>query len=472
MNIMGHELQEYFASIVDEVMREALVTVSEATIPIFSTAYEGDVTAGAVKIPYRADMKVGNYDKTTGGTKTHGSTAYITVTDFKDQYVNEVIDGYDAAGVPDDIIADRLGSAGYAGALALEEDAVTVLVAEGTTLNDTVETTKLTAYSVLNSVRGIMSKAKVPTSLRFCLASPDFYGKILEDPEFVKAGNVGQAIVQNGFVGKCAGFWMFECNTLPDGVEFICGHYKWCHRVRAWVVEPRVQSLDGSGDYIGAVAVQGRWIHKHRVSNAAAVYVKTAVDVVAPEVKAVTGVVITNNPLALAPGETEQITYTIAPVDASDDGVTFRSSNNNIATVDTTGLVTAINDGSVVITVVTDDGNFADSVVCTVATPIAVVTGQAIADATALDFTVTNLVFKLNDTDITLDGDDYTDVGDVADAIQALLAADVNTTVAVTASANKIVLTAAKGQRIVIGAALTGNLSDIGLTAGTTAPGK
>jgi hypothetical protein len=364
---MAHELQEHFAEIVDEVLRESLVTVSEAIIPIFSDKYEGDVTAGAVKIPYRADMEVGDYSKENGGAKTHGTTAYVTVTNFNDQYVNEVIDGYDIAGLPDDIIADRLGSAGYAGALALEQDAIEVLVNEGTTLDDKIISSNNTAYSKLNSVRTIMSKAKVPTSLRYCLASPDFYGKLLEDKDnFIKSGDVSQDIVQNGFVGKCAGFWVFEANGLPNDVEFICGHYKWCHRIREWVVEPRVQSLDGSGDYIGAVSVQGRWVHKHAVSKNTAVYVKTFEESETPV--NVNGIVIDNSPITLEPSETEQLIYTIDPVDATDDGVTFISSDTDVATVDPTGLVSGISDGAAVISVVTDDGNYTDSVTCTVNT--------------------------------------------------------------------------------------------------------
>jgi flagellin len=98
----------------------------------------------------------------------------------------------------------------------------------------------------------------------------------------------------------------------------------------------------------------------------------------------------------------------------------------------------------------------------------AVVTGDAIADATALDFTSTNLVFKLNGTVITLNGSSYDDAEAVATAIQGALTTGGNETVTVTAEGNSIVITAAEGEDIVIGEASEGNLSDIGLTAGTT----
>jgi flagellin len=99
---------------------------------------------------------------------------------------------------------------------------------------------------------------------------------------------------------------------------------------------------------------------------------------------------------------------------------------------------------------------------------VAAVTGSEIADATALDFTGTELVFELNGTEITLDSDAYSDVADVADAIQTALTTGGNETVTVTAEGNSIVITAAEGEEIVIGAASSGDLSDIGLVAGTT----
>jgi flagellin len=98
----------------------------------------------------------------------------------------------------------------------------------------------------------------------------------------------------------------------------------------------------------------------------------------------------------------------------------------------------------------------------------AVVTGDAIADATALDFTSTNLVFKLNGTVITLDDDSYDDAEAVATAIQDALTVDGNKTVTVTAEGDSIVITAAEGEAIEISDATSGNLSAIGLEAGTT----
>ena len=56
-------------------------------------------------------------------------------------------------------------------------------------------------------------------------------------------------------------------------------------------------------------------------------------------------------------GETLQLTATVLPEDATDKTVSWTSSNENVATVDENGLVTAVAPGSAVITAMTTDGS-------------------------------------------------------------------------------------------------------------------
>ena len=81
---------------------------------IFNNRYEGNPKAGKVKVPVRdTEVAVADYSKTDGAGATHGDTSYIEVTVDKDKAVNEIIDGFDAAAVPDNLVADRLDSAAY-----------------------------------------------------------------------------------------------------------------------------------------------------------------------------------------------------------------------------------------------------------------------------------------------------------------------------------------------------------------------
>ncbi len=70
-------------------------------------------------------------------------------------------------------------------------------------------------------------------------------------------------------------------------------------------------------------------------------------------------------------GATASLTATVTPLDATNKGVTWESSNTSVATVDA-GVVTAVDDGTAVITVTTKDGGYKATCEVTVKTPVAV----------------------------------------------------------------------------------------------------
>ncbi len=72
----------------------------------------------------------------------------------------------------------------------------------------------------------------------------------------------------------------------------------------------------------------------------------------------VTGVSLNKNTTSLTVGATEQLTATIAPANATNNSVLWSSSNEAVATVSSTGLVSAVAAGETTITVTSKDGNF------------------------------------------------------------------------------------------------------------------
>lgn len=76
----------------------------------------------------------------------------------------------------------------------------------------------------------------------------------------------------------------------------------------------------------------------------------------------VTGVTLSgSDPEALAPLGTLQLTATIAPLTDVNTSVLWSSSDTDVVTVDSEGLVTAVADGTATVTVTTKDGSFTDS---------------------------------------------------------------------------------------------------------------
>ncbi len=95
-------------------------------------------------------------------------------------------------------------------------------------------------------------------------------------------------------------------------------------------------------------------------------------DVTVEEHIAVTGVTLDQAELTLEKGTDAQLTATVEPADADNKAITWTSSNTSVAAVDSTGKVTAVGKGTAVITVTTEDGEFAASCRVTVEETIAV----------------------------------------------------------------------------------------------------
>jgi len=85
-----------------------------------------------------------------------------------------------------------------------------------------------------------------------------------------------------------------------------------------------------------------------------------------PDVVAVEEVTLNKSKLLLGEGESEILIATITPDNATNQKVTWKSSDTNVATVDVNGKVTALKGGIVTVIVITEDGAKADfcTVIC------------------------------------------------------------------------------------------------------------
>lgn len=89
----------------------------------------------------------------------------------------------------------------------------------------------------------------------------------------------------------------------------------------------------------------------------------------------VTGISVSPSNVALQPGESQQVNATVAPADASNQSVTWATSDAGIASVSSSGLITANGNGTAIITVTTADGGFSAQVQVEVSTVNVPVTG-------------------------------------------------------------------------------------------------
>ena len=116
------------------------------------------------------------------------------------------------------------------------------------------------------------------------------------------------------------------------------------------------------------------------ISNAATLTVKSV---------PVTGVTLNTDKLELFTGESETLTATFQPANATNQNVTWSSNNNAVATVEG-GSVTAVKEGTATITVKTVDGNYTATCTVTVTDKTYTIT----ADPAKLDFDAAYLGYK------------------------------------------------------------------------------
>jgi glycosidase len=86
-------------------------------------------------------------------------------------------------------------------------------------------------------------------------------------------------------------------------------------------------------------------------------------------VVAVTGVTVSPSTVSVKAGLTTQLSASIAPSNATNQSVAWTSSNNAVATVNSTGLVTAVAQGTATITATTADGGKTSTCTVTVTPP-------------------------------------------------------------------------------------------------------
>lgn len=313
---MAHTLQERYSNLVLAKVRKELVLKDGV---VFNTDYQGNPSAGAVKIPVRdTEVAVSDYDKANGITGGTGSTTYETLVIDKDKAINEIIDGYDAASVPDNLVADRLDSAGYAMANQIDTDGATTLIA-GATVTNVASLTKDNIYAEIVKIRTAMTKANIPGDSRYLLVLPDTMELILTAPEFIKASSLGDDVVQSGALGKIAGFLVIEWNDSTTNLAMLAGHPRFATRAAEFSVPVHLQDLSGSGNFIGATAVQGREVYAHKVLRSVgirAVYAPSSLTLTkavgtssAGDTKVTATVLTAGNTLAYKKNPTSRVAY-------------------------------------------------------------------------------------------------------------------------------------------------------------------
>ena len=264
-----HKRKETYANEVLAIARAELNIYED-----FSTDYEKDEVTGQINVPTRnGEVQVSDYDILNGIELTQSATDYLPLPLDKDYGVNELIDGYEANAVPDNLVAQRIESAGYSIGVKKENMAIEALMA-GTVSEDTTPLTKEDAYEKIAKEISNMKKRNMKVNSMRVAVSADTELLLLTDEKFSNtAGTLGAELIREGVIGKINGVAVKPNYLMGEDVEFVIYDKRFCQKYEVWKAEPSIEDIK-DGKHIKASALQGRQVGGLMVTNALGVRIK------------------------------------------------------------------------------------------------------------------------------------------------------------------------------------------------------
>ena len=264
-----HKRKETYANEVLAIARAELNIYED-----FSTDYEKDEVTGQINVPTRnGEVKVSDYDILNGIELTQSATDYLPLPIDKDYGVNELIDGYEASAVPDNLVAQRIESAGYSIGVKKENMAIEALMA-GTVSEDTTPLTKEDAYEKIAKEISNMKKRNMKVNSMRVAVSADTELLLLTDEKFSNtAGTLGAELIREGVIGKINGVAVKPNYLMGEDVEFVIYDKRFCQKYEVWKAEPSIEDIK-DGKHIKASALQGRQVGGLMVTNKLGVQIK------------------------------------------------------------------------------------------------------------------------------------------------------------------------------------------------------
>lgn len=196
-------------------LRKSLVYGQEGVV---NKNYEGEITGfgSSVRINGIGAITIGDYSKngTIDLQQLNDATQVLTIDQQK--YFNFMIDDIDKAQQNPKVMTQAMSDAAYA--LRDESDrfiaSLYVDAAAGIGGVNGTQVTANNAYDYLVDLAVLLDENNAPREGRFVIVSPWVHGLLLKDSRFISANGFADAVVQNGVVGRAAGFDIMSSNNV------------------------------------------------------------------------------------------------------------------------------------------------------------------------------------------------------------------------------------------------------------------
>jgi hypothetical protein len=180
--------------------------------------YQGEVTGfgGSVKINSIGDISIGSYAKNGTISLQQLDDATQTLTINQSNYFNFMVDDIDTVQQNPKVMAQAMQDAAYGLRDKADQFIAGLFNAATTGIGGAggVQIDKTNAYDYLVELAIALDEKNVPREGRWVVVPPWVHGKLLQDSRFIAAGVLGDQVIQNGFVGRAAGFDILSSNNV------------------------------------------------------------------------------------------------------------------------------------------------------------------------------------------------------------------------------------------------------------------
>jgi hypothetical protein len=260
-----------YSEISEQVLYEQSIIRNVANMDVMGTP-----GTTAVSVYVNALATVATYTPGTGVSKTNDGSAYVALANLKEIAVNELLDGYTVQTAPADLVASRFEAAVGGLAESIDTTTLAALVSGGTSLVAAAGDTPTAAnmYGKVLALKQALDLAKAPRMGRSLIVDPEREALLLDTAsKLILNTDRGDRILMDGWIGRVAGFDVYSTTLVPSATNMIAMQKRGFAYKDAWKIEPRLQSLDGSGQFIGDSAIQGRLAYNYGVVRATLIQV-------------------------------------------------------------------------------------------------------------------------------------------------------------------------------------------------------
>ncbi len=196
---------------------------------IVNRDYEGEIKqcGSSVRINMIGDITVSDYESGADlDDPEELSTTECVLEIDNAKYFNFQIEDVDAAQAAGDLMDKAMRRSAYA-LNDVADSYILEMIASGAVeenvigLDTPVVLTADNVYSYIVQLRLILDKNNVPHEERSIVLPPDVYALLLQDSRFTGSGNMGEETARSGFIGRIAGFDIYESNNCYyDGTSY------------------------------------------------------------------------------------------------------------------------------------------------------------------------------------------------------------------------------------------------------------